>query len=150
MPPQPKKILFASLSAGAGHVRAAEALLATCHDKYPNVVAHHVDLAAYLGWLTKKTTISSYSFAARHVPSIYGEIYRQFNSQDSTKIIYILAKILKLDLYRVKRKIDELNPDIIVCTNFLAPAMLSHAIGHRPFDMILTDYDFNHVFISPN
>ncbi|MFA5128262.1 MAG: glycosyltransferase [Patescibacteria group bacterium] len=146
----PKRVLFASLSAGGGHVRAAEALLEACKQKYPEVEAHHLDLASSCGWLTKQITTSSYEKIAKHVPTIYGELYRQFNRDQSTKLIYQLAKILKIDLRRATKQVKEINPDLVICTNFLAPAMLSHALGDTPFDMTLTDYDFNRVFVSPN
>jgi processive 1,2-diacylglycerol beta-glucosyltransferase len=146
----PKRVLFASLSAGGGHVRAAEALLETCRQKYPDIEAHHLDLAASCGWLTKQIAVTSYERLAKYIPTFYGEIYRQVDRDVSAKLIYKLAKILKIDLRRVTKMVKEINPDLVICTNFLAPAMLSHAIGDTPFDMTLTDYDFNRVFVSPN
>ena len=146
----PKRVLFASLSAGGGHVRAAEALLAKCKEKYPEISAHHLDLATSCGWLTKQITVISYERIAKYIPAIYGEMYRQFNRDKSTKLIYKIAQILKIDLRRVTEEVKKINPDLVICTNFLAPAMLSHALGDTPFDMTLTDYDFNRVFVSPN
>ena len=43
-----KKLLILSVSAGAGHVRAAEALRASAADRYPGTEAIHMDLMEWV------------------------------------------------------------------------------------------------------
>ena len=51
-----KSLLVLSVSAGAGHVRAAEALVATAQQHYPDYEATHVDVMEYVPKLFRKNS----------------------------------------------------------------------------------------------
>lgn len=144
---KPKKILIASLSAGSGHVRAAEALFSACKKYYPEIEVKHIDLADYSDWIAKKATVSSYEFSAKHIPKLYGLLYRNFNFKDGAKLVNTIVKLFKINLRGIRQIVNKFDPDIIICTNFLAPAMIGKAGDKRAMDLVLTDYDLNQVFL---
>lgn len=147
--PQPKKILFISCSAGAGHVRAAEALHLTCRTKYPQIKSAHIDIMDYSGGFFGKGITSSYHFLARHLPIIYGLLYQLFDFSKSPEILNKISLLLKINLRKFNKFIREYQPDQIFCTHFLASAFANQYADKIPIDFLITDYEINRVCLAP-
>ena len=147
--PQPKKILFISCSAGAGHVRAAEALLLTCRAKYPQIKSAHIDIMDYSGGLFGKSITSSYHFLARHLPNIYGLLYQMFDFSKSPDVLNKISSLLKINLRKLNKFIREYQPDQIFCTHFLASAFANQYADKIPTDFLITDYEINRICLAP-
>jgi processive 1,2-diacylglycerol beta-glucosyltransferase len=145
----PKKILFVSCSAGAGHKRAAEALRLTCLKKHPETTATHIDLIDYSDWLIKKSVGSGYHFLARHLPEVYGLLYEGSDSTSSAKFLNYFSSVLKINTRKLRQFVEDFGPDRIVCTHFLAAPFLKSFAEKVPIDMIITDYELNRVVLDP-
>lgn len=146
---QPKKILFISCSAGAGHVRAAEALYLTCRTKYPQIKSAHIDIMDYSGGLFGKGITSSYHFLARHLPNIYGLLYQMFDFSKSPDVLNKISLLLKINLRKFNKFIKEYQPDQIFCTHFLASAFANQYADKMPIDFLITDYEINRICLAP-
>lgn len=145
---KPKKILFVSCSAGAGHKRAAEALRLTCESKYPGVESKHIDLIDYFDGLIKKTA-SGYHFMAKHLPDVYGLIYDGSDTTMAAKFINYFSSLFKINTKKLRRFVTQYNPDRIICTHFLAAPFLKSFASDIPLDMLITDYELNKVVLDP-
>lgn len=66
------KIVILSVSAGAGHVRAAQALQAAAEKWYPSVEAVHVDLMELVPKLFKTVYADTYIKVVERHPAFWG------------------------------------------------------------------------------
>lgn len=145
----PKKILFVSYPAGAGHKRAAEALRLTCAEKYPQVTALHIDLADYSDWLIKKSVVSGFHFLAKHLPKAYGLLYDGTDSAAVAKLLNYFSSLLKINTRKLHQLVENFAPDRIVCTHFFATPLLRSFTKKIPTDMLITDYELNRIVLDP-
>jgi processive 1,2-diacylglycerol beta-glucosyltransferase len=118
------RILILSASAGAGHVRAAEAIEAALRKlPDPPAIANY-DVLALMPRPFRKVYCDGYFEMVRRAPRLLGWLYdatdkpfhedpfrRQIEHAGATKLL---------------EKIREFDPDIAVCTHFLPSALLDH------------------------
>jgi len=145
-----KKILFVSCSTGLGHVRAAEALYATCREKYPEVEARHIDIANYSGWFLRLTLINFYYFLARHFPQLYKKIYDYSDTLTENKLFKLTLFLFRTSSRKLFRFINDFAPSSVVCTHYLFPKLLPSVPPAFTTDLVITDYQLNLVWLSKN
>ena len=76
--PTPQRILLLSASSGAGHVRAADALLRACAE-FPGIEAEHVDALKYTTHLFRQMYSRAYLELVDHAPEVLGWLYDHFD-----------------------------------------------------------------------
>jgi processive 1,2-diacylglycerol beta-glucosyltransferase len=147
------KVLITSLSAGSGHVRAAEAILAACKQSSPAVEAVHVDVANFVSPNFRRFYVEGYRVAVQHAPGLWGRIYHYSDSQSPNAVLTPL-------LYRIQRScasgfyayLQRFRPDLILTTHFLIPQLISAERHHPsfgpPVETVITDYDVHRFWIS--
>jgi processive 1,2-diacylglycerol beta-glucosyltransferase len=145
----PKKILFVSCAAGAGHKRAAEALCLTSRTNFPDIEARHIDIADYSNWMMKKSVFSGYHFLARYMPDLYGLLYAGTDSTAAAKFLNYFASFFQINTLKLNRYVQNFAPDRILCTHFLASALLKNFANEIPLDMLVTDYELNRIILDP-
>jgi len=149
---QKKKLLLISVSAGAGHVRIAEALKKTAKKDFPNFEVKHIDMMDYVSLPIKKAIVDAYSLLIKNAPAIWGFLYKQ--SDDNTrleKVEKIISKGTHVGAKKFYAFLDEYNPDTIICTHpFPAQAIKkSTKKEHRdiPVSLVVTDYGIHALWI---
>ena len=148
-----KTILILSATAGAGHVRAAEALVETARE-YP-VVVHHHDILDFTFPLFKKLYSDFYFAVVRKSPELWGYFYKQSGRRRGPAPKSPLLKLFDQFNYKKYIKlIDTLQPDAIVCTHFLPYLAISEQMRSPawkiPVFSVPTDYDIHSLWISPD
>ncbi len=108
-------VLFLSVSIGAGHIKAAEALKEALLQKYPNSRCLIVDTLKYVNPIIDKLVVGSYLRTVKATPVIYGKLYEMsrtgYNFND-------LSKTFNRLLFRkIKTLIAQFQPSVIVCTH---------------------------------
>ncbi len=150
---KPKKILCVSVSAGSGHVRAAEALVQECRDQ--GIEAEHIDMMDYVPGPYKAAIVRTYSILLKQAPSMWGLLYEGTNALSSnSRIAKLSEKLADMNVSRFLQKIKDIAPTDIISTHLL-PAKI---IGmHRtelhietPVHLVVTDYDTHSFIISPH
>jgi processive 1,2-diacylglycerol beta-glucosyltransferase len=146
------KLLIISISAGAGHVRTAEALEKTAIQKYPNLEVVHIDMADYITLALKKTVIDSYGLMAKKLPELWGFLYNKTDDPKNSKRFVKLTKQLKnLNSLKLYEKIKEIKPDRIICTHFLPADVILNAFKRHqidtPVSITITDYDLHNLWL---
>jgi processive 1,2-diacylglycerol beta-glucosyltransferase len=149
-----KKILIISLSAGAGHIRAAEAVEKTIQQKYKNIEVKHIDMAKYISMPMKKTVIDSYALMAKRLPELWGFLYEKTDNPKITKKFNSLTKQIKtVNSTRLYDLIKNYNPDKILSTHFLASEIVLNAPKKYKFNIpvstLITDYDLHNLWLVP-
>ncbi len=142
-----KRLLILSMPFGSGHLKAGEALAATCRDKFDCEVYH----LNYLDCIDPKLTKSvqrGYHWMVKYFPFLNKWAYYGFNKPNE--------KLKKVgETFNVKEYaevMEQYKPDMILSTHYI-PAMLSSWMYRNypvPNGVVITDYDFNSMWVYPN
>lgn len=145
-------VLFFSVSIGAGHNKAAEAVREELHKKYPQSKTMIVDTLKYINPVIDKLVVSGYLNALKNTPLLYKKLYEMAdngeNINDFSKVINHLMS------FRIKKLIREFKPDLLVCTHPFPLQMLSEMKRKKklslPVVAILTDFITHTFWLQPN
>ncbi|MFA6308971.1 MAG: glycosyltransferase, partial [Clostridia bacterium] len=136
-------ILFFSVSAGGGHMKAAEAVSNEITRKHPDYRILVVDTLRYANPVVDKFIINGlYLNAVKNTPQIWGKLYDMAETGDN---VNDLSKAVNRLLSRkIKSLINDFNPSVIVCTHPFPLQMLSNMKKKgkvtAPIIAILTDH----------
>lgn len=157
-----KKLLLISISAGSGHMRAAEAVKKEAVLNYPEFAVEHIDMMDYINSALKKTIIESYALMAKKLPELYGFFYKKTDTPKISHFTKTLSNFFnQFNCGRFFKYIKEYNPDHILCTHFLSvyalqPLQKNNNIKAR-ISILTTDYyshdlqiikNIDHYFVS--
>ena len=148
-----KKILLLSVSAGAGHMRAAEAIRAAALQSHPYVQVTHLDAMDYVTAAFKKLYTDFYIKLVNKAPTLWGYLYHHTNdAQPDSLMEQLRRKLERMDARALRQSIKDFQPDAIVCTHFLPAEMLSRLIRkgevHCPVWVQVTDFDLHRLWVQ--
>src|SRR5262245_10444093 len=130
----PKKLLLLSVSAGAGHVRAAQALEAAAKAATPPLEAIHVDLLSLVPRDFRKLYGEQYIKLVDKLPQLWSYLYAKTDRPSRDSLLGKLKRAAeKLNTRKLNAEIEKFAPDAILCTHFLPAELLSRqkAKGRR-------------------
>lgn len=146
------KALILSVSAGAGHVQAAEAIKKYIIMNSPDSEVHIVDTLKYINPIIDKVVIGSYLKTIKTTPFLYGKLYDYAENDEG--IASVSNKFNELLSYRIMPLVNDLKPEILVCTHPFPAEMLSSLKLKNKIDIpiisILTDYTQHSFWIQKN
>jgi processive 1,2-diacylglycerol beta-glucosyltransferase len=147
-----KRILVLSVSAGAGHVRAAEAIVAHARADFPQLSVRHLDVMQVVPKLFKQIYAELYIKLASGLPEAWGWLYRKTDREPKGSLTEKARRGLQqLCSQRLYDEIDQFGPDAIVCTHFLPAEILATAAAQRrincPVWVQVTDFDLHHMWL---
>lgn len=149
------KIAVLSVSAGAGHIRAAEAIRVTGEKYFPEAEIIHIDVMSMVNKLFKKIYAESYISVVNKHPALWGYFYEKADKEKADAVINKFRR--EIEKYNTKKflsYLEELNPDQIICTHFLPAELLSYMIKDenysRPVWVQVTDFDIHSIWIQEN
>jgi processive 1,2-diacylglycerol beta-glucosyltransferase len=140
------KIVVLSVSAGAGHVRAAQALQAAAERWYPDVEVTHIDVMELVPRLFRKVYTETYIDVVERHPAFWGYLYER---TDREKVDSALSRLRiaveRLNTRNLKKALREIKPDHVICTHFLPAQLLSRWVRKGDFKnpvwVQVTDFD---------
>jgi processive 1,2-diacylglycerol beta-glucosyltransferase len=148
----PRRVLVLSVSAGAGHVRAAQALCAQAQHSHPQLQLSHLDVMDLVPSTFRKLYSESYIKLVAKAPNLWAYLYERTDRRSrASKIDRLRRGIERLNTTRLNGSIDELAPQAIVCTHFLPAELLSRRIrtDHHcpPVWVQVTDFDVHGLWL---
>lgn len=149
----PKKVLILSVTAGAGHLRAAQALEEAFRERYPQVEVVHLDALKYTNAAFRKGFSEGYEKLIKTLPSVWGMIYERLEERPTrSSTTRFVARFDRLNAGRLRKAVRDFAPDAIVCTHFL-PAEVFGAARRKgklaaPIGVALTDYDIHAMWVQ--
>ncbi|WP_091997630.1 MGDG synthase family glycosyltransferase [Paraburkholderia lycopersici] len=148
------KILLLSVSAGAGHTRAAEALLAFAQTHPAGIEASHLDVMDYVPATFRKLYADLYIEVVTSQPALWGYLYRKTDEADPASLPQKVRRAVeRLNCRALLAEIARHQPDAIICTHFLPAELLSREIRHgrvrTPVWVQVTDFDLHSMWIVP-
>ena len=148
------KVAILSVAAGAGHVRAAQALEQSILENYPDAEAIHLDVMNYVPKLFRKLYAESYVHIINRYPALWGYMYEKSDlvRSDKSLVKKMRVAIERLNTKKLLKKMIELKPDIIISTHFLPPELISKMIkgGAKlpPSWVQVTDFDLHGLWVN--
>jgi processive 1,2-diacylglycerol beta-glucosyltransferase len=148
----PHKLLILSVSAGAGHVRAAQALEAAAKLARPAVQATHVDLLTLVPADFRRLYGQQYIKLVEKLPQLWSYLYVKTDRPSRDSLVGKLKRAAeKLNTRRLHAEIARVAPDAILCTHFLPAELLSRqkAKGKQlpPLWVQVTDFDVHSLWV---
>lgn len=155
-----KHLLILSVSAGAGHVRAAQAVEAAAHGASPRWRATHLDLLALVPREFKKLYAEQYLKLVEKLPQLWSYLYATTDRPTRDSLVGKLKRTVeKLNSRRLDAEISRLAPDAILCTHFLPAELLSRRRAKldakrraalAPLWVQVTDFDVHALWVHPH
>lgn len=147
-----KKILLLSVSAGAGHTRAAEAIRSHADPSDGDVTLIHLDAMNFVTPLLRKIYTVFYIFLANKAPLLCGLLYQLGERANAGGRMQSARRwIERRNAAALIREVAALRPDAIICTHFLPAEILSHLIAQGqlncPVWVQVTDFDLHRMWI---
>lgn len=148
-----RRVLLLSVSAGAGHVRAAEALRVAAEAQ--GLVAQHLDVMDFVSSAFRALYTDFYLKLVEHHPAVWAMLYRIMDrTPPSTPLARVRRAIERLNTLKLRKAVAAFAPDAIVCTHFLPAELLmrERARGRvtSPVYVQITDFDLHGMWIVPD
>ncbi len=149
------RILVLSVAAGAGHVRAADALVAAARAASPAMDATHLDVLSLVPKDFRKLYAEQYIKLVEKLPEFWSFLYTRSDRPSRGTLLGRLKRTVeRMNTRRLDAEIARLAPDAIVCTHFLPAELLSNerAKGEQlpPIWVQVTDFDVHALWVRPH
>jgi processive 1,2-diacylglycerol beta-glucosyltransferase len=155
-----KSLLVLSVSAGAGHLRAADAVVKAAESAHPPMRATHIDLLSLVPKDFKKLYGEQYIKLVEKLPQLWSYLYSKTDKPSRDSLVGKLKRAAeKLNTRKLNAEIDRLAPDAILCTHFLPAELLSRQRAHLqknqgtklpPLWVQVTDFDVHALWVHPH
>jgi processive 1,2-diacylglycerol beta-glucosyltransferase len=147
-----RKILLLSVSAGAGHVRAAEAIRSRAEIDHADVQTIHIDVMDFVPAAFRTIYTSLYIALVDSFPTLWGCLYRTMNTADTSSFGQKMRRrVQHFGAGRLLAKIASIAPDAIVCTHFLPAEILAPLVRNGalrcPLWVQVTDFDLHRMWV---
>ena len=151
-----KKILILSVSAGQGHVRAAEALAAGTERWFgTEAQALHVDLMTLTPPWFRTAYKGSYLKFVNRFPALWGILYSRTDRDKAEGLMGQLRRRLESQVSKALLKVmEDFQPDILLSTHFLPGQVLARwlrreRIAPKPHWIVVTDFLAHRFWLEP-
>src|SRR3569832_951206 len=153
-PSRVRKILVLSVSAGAGHVRAAEAIAAYADAHEAGLEVMHLDAMDFVPSFYRRLYTDGYIRLVSRYPALWRGHYHVTNTNARDRMPHKIRRGAdRISARSMLNIIRELQPDAIICTHFLPAEILAHApTSGRPRIPVwvqVTDFDLHRFWIHP-
>jgi processive 1,2-diacylglycerol beta-glucosyltransferase len=140
-----KKVLILSASAGAGHLRAAQAVERAFLELNVADEVRNIDTLEYTNPLFRRLYTKSYIEMVNRMPELFGFFYEYFDKpwqKERRRLAFD-----KLNTRPFVKMLEDYQPDIAVCTHFLPAGIISWLKEKKRIDtrqaVVVTDFDLH-------
>lgn len=146
------KVLVISVKAGAGHLKAAEAVEAAFRKYRPRIEVQNIDLLDYSTELIKYIYGKMYLDVVKSIPELYAYSYK--HHETAKKIIKPRLLIDQFNFGHFFGLVEDFNPDLIIATHFVPGALLENYRRKKKkkflITTVITDYEYHPLWLVPN
>lgn len=144
-----KKVLILSASAGAGHLRAAEALERAFLQMNAAQEVRHIDTLEYTNKVFRHLYSKAYIEMVNKMPEVLGWLYDHLDKPWKNERRRLAFD--KLNTRPFVKMLTDYQPDIIVCTHFLPAEIISWLRAKQRFNcrqaIVVTDFDVHAMWL---
>lgn len=151
-----ERVVILSVSAGTGHMRAAEALKTAIQETNPKAKVTILDTFRYTSPFLEKVILGTYMEMLKITPVVYGYLYSQaergqplsgFAKQEFSRILN------KLTAPKLVHFLQQSRPQLVVCTHPFPVGILDRLKGEGllrvPIMATLTDFTVHSFWVFP-
>lgn len=148
------RILLLSLRAGAGHIRAADAVGQALIEENAETDIRHIEVLEHTTTVFRRGFNSLYGSLINRFPSLWRILYENTEQQqDNTRLKRFSAFVNRLNSKSLQREVTLFDPDAIICTHFV-PAQIMAAKRRKgtlraKLYVVMTDYDVHTMWLHP-
>ncbi len=147
------RLLLLSVSAGAGHVRAAEALRVAAQGF--DVEALHLDVMDYVPAAFRKLYTDAYLKLVEHSPATWAMLYQIMDKTPPSAPMARLRRAMeRFNTHALRKAIAAFAPDTVICTHFLPAELLMRERSRErlvcPVHVVVTDFDLHGMWVVPD
>jgi processive 1,2-diacylglycerol beta-glucosyltransferase len=143
------RVLILSASAGAGHIRAADALKRAFEETGAARETVHVDALNYTNKVFRHLYSKAYLDMVNHMPEVLGWLYDHLDKPWKNERRRLALD--KLNTRPLVKLLKEYQPDITICTHFLPAEILSWLKAKKlmgcPQAVVVTDFDVHAMWL---
>jgi processive 1,2-diacylglycerol beta-glucosyltransferase len=143
------RVLVLSASAGAGHLRAAEAIEKAIRSRNLASEVQHLDVLKYTNKVFRHLYSKAYLDLVNNAPEVLGWLYDHLD--DPRKNDPIRLAFDRLNANPFIRYLKRYQPDVAVCTHFLPSGIISSLKGERKVKVlntvVVTDFDVHAMWL---
>lgn len=148
------KLLILSVSAGNGHVRAAQALEAGARALPHAPEVTHLDAMDFVAAGFRKMYTDGYLRLINEHPGIWEHLHHLSDTTPHHAASQRLRRgIERLSSGALRREVRKRKPDAVICTHFLPAELLKREAEqghlHCPIWLQVTDYDLHNMWLVP-
>jgi processive 1,2-diacylglycerol beta-glucosyltransferase len=144
------RVLIMSVSAGTGHLRAADAVAKVCRANPRIAEVVNIDCLTYTNQLFRRFYSKFYIQLVRSAPTLLGWFYE--NTDEPWRTDRMRLMLSRLNTRPLVRMIRRLNPDVTVCTHFLPAEIISYLVSKHLIQtrlaIVVTDFDVHAMWLS--
>jgi processive 1,2-diacylglycerol beta-glucosyltransferase len=142
-----------SVSAGAGHVRAAQAIAAAAAQR-ADLQVEHIDLLTLVSAGFRKVYGELYLDLVERHPQLWAHLYHQSDRAEPDAFSNKLRRALeRVSTRALGDAVKRAAPDAIICTHFLPAELLARAAARGrslpPVHVVVTDFDLHRLWVQP-
>src|SRR6185437_7401955 len=145
-------VLILSAAAGAGHLRAAEAIERAIQEMGAAHAVHHVDTLEYTNPLFRPLYSKAYIDMVNRMPEVLGWLYDFYDNPEKDDRLQLAFD--KLNTRPFVKLLDRYRPDFTICTHFLPAEIISWLTGKGALKTrqatVVTDFDIHAQWLCPN
>jgi processive 1,2-diacylglycerol beta-glucosyltransferase len=124
--PPMRRVLILSASAGAGHLRAAEALEVAARDAFPDLYVENHDVLALTNAVFRRLYAKTYLDLVNTAPHLLGMLYDWLDRPVENDFGERLRRrVQKLNLRKFEKLVCDGNWDLVISTHFLPVELIS-------------------------
>ncbi len=146
------KVLFFSVSIGAGHDSAALGIMEELKTRCPDAVTMKVDTFDYINSTLNKVIVGTYMESLKFNPNIWGKLYEQ--AEEGDQLVDLRPILSKLLSSKLEKLIEDFQPEAVVCTHAFPAGILSTLKGQGKLDapiiVVLTDFTVHSFWLHEN
>ena len=144
-----KKVLVLSASAGAGHVRAADAIVRAIEEMGAAEEVRHVDALEYTNKLFRHLYSKAYVEMVNKTPELLGWLYDALDTPWKNERRRLALD--KLNTRPLVRMLKQYQPEVVICTHFLPAEIISWLKAKEritvPQAIVVTDFDVHAMWL---
>jgi processive 1,2-diacylglycerol beta-glucosyltransferase len=146
------RILALSVSAGAGHLRAAQALVAAA-EQFPDLEVQHVDVLDHVPSSFRAIYSEFYLKLVERAPQLWSWLYDNSGRMPRDAWLSRMRRAIeRVNTRALRDLISAFAPDAIVCTHFLPAELLARRISRgsalAPVFVQVTDFDLHRLWVQ--
>jgi processive 1,2-diacylglycerol beta-glucosyltransferase len=144
------RVLVLSASAGAGHLRAAEAIEKAIHLRDVATDVQHVDVLKYTNKVFRHLYSKAYIDLVNRAPEVLGWLYDHLDNPAKNDPIRLAFDRLNANPFI--KFLERYRPDVAICTHFLPSGIISSLKAENKVKVlnavVITDFDVHAMWLS--